>query len=419
VYRSDYVLPDDYIAAVNALGELQLADGSVDAAHVAEAQALATSVMRTSAGLARAFGQDRYGEALLSDFGDWIDAGLNTVPDFSRSRDALQSPADGMPFFFAGPLRLANGGRTGWRLECLLALREEPEDEAYLKLYKMFPHPKNICQSSHLLAGSQGLVNGNNIVFFPENIKASQPLSSQQYAVFFFNKFHKIFNQITLPKVGQTVASLEPNNPTGDDKRKTYLARCVWGYLHDYFHHQGARPFDENVAIKTRWFTGLLEEIKVDLETWLSCKEGNFIDGEAVAEFILLDRAFRYPCEPDWNRNFDSGTGLLLLSLMEQEGGLAIDQDGWIRIDMLAFPAIARRFIAEVRAIEALPDAEYVTEAKRMVRRYLPEGPNQQRIGLPEGLAGSMVRTLVGSASQVLRFSDTELRQSLPETQAA
>lgn len=298
-------------------------------------------------------------------------------------------------------------------MECFLALREEPNSAAYQALYQMYPHPKNICQSSHLLSGSTGLVTGNNIVFFPENILAQKPLTRQNYAIFFFNKFHDIFNKITIPKVNWVTDGLNIQNPTVNDPRANYLVRCVWGYLHDYFHHQGIRPYDENLTIKTRWFTGLIEEIKVDLEVFLACHENDFVDGKVVEEFVLLDRSFRYPCEPDWNRNFDSGTGLLLLSLLEQSGGLIITNDGSIQIKMSMLPDIARDFIKTACALEALPDDKYLISAKNLVRQYLPEDPNGARIGLPLALSQSRMAKLVGSAHTPLEFYRSGLRQSM------
>jgi hypothetical protein len=414
----DHELPAGFISRINALGSLQTSDGTVPIEARAEAGDLAGEIAAEATHLARRFGQAGYADAIAADFKAWIATGFSESPDFSFSRDALLPPADGMPFFFAGPLRLANGGRTGWRMECFLALREEPRSEAYRALYEMFPHPKNICQSSHLLAGSQGLTSGNNIVFFPENIQACSPISVQAYAVFFFNKFHEIYNNITLRKVREATSDMKVVNPTGDNIRGTYLARCVWGYLHDYFHHQGARPFDQHVSIKTRWYTGLLEETKVDLETWLACRENEFVDADAVAEFILFDRAFRYPCEPDWHRNFDSGTGLLLLSLLEANGGLSIFDDGSITIDIAAVPAIARGFISDVRRIEALPDEGYLAAAKEMVRRYLPEGTRGERIGFPAALSCSRMRNLVGSAADPIAFTPEQLSRSLESLHA-
>ena len=187
-------LPRDFVNRVDALGAMQALDGTVAPESRDEGIALASKVGLEAASLAFRFRQETYGQALGADFRDWIASGLQDRPDFCRSRDALAPPRDGAPFFFAGPLRLANGGREGWRMECFLALREEPDSEAYRSLYSMYPHPGNICQSSHLLIGSRGLVSGNNIVFFPENIQAEAPLEGQAYAVFFFNKFHRIYN---------------------------------------------------------------------------------------------------------------------------------------------------------------------------------------------------------------------------------
>lgn len=409
-------LPVALIDSVNTLGGLQAVDGNVPA-RAGESQEtirdLVVSITNEAASYARSLGQENYADALEKDFRDWIAAGLSVAPDFSRSRDALRPPENNVPFFFVGPLRLANAGRRGWRFECFLALREEPTSPAYLHFYRRFPHPKYVCQASHLLSGSQGLTVGNNMVFFPENIQARTPLQGQAYAVFFFNKFHAIFNKITIARVLKATDSYVLANPTGHSPRETYLARCVWGYLHDYFHHQGARPFDEHIGLKTRWFTGLLEEIKVDLETFLVCHEGDYVEAVAAAEFILLERAFRYPCEPDWVRNFDSGTGLLLLSMLEDAGGLEVTSDGRIRIDVSTIPAIARNFVARIRDIEALPDAEYLEQARLLVRQYLPEGDNGERIGIPVALRQSTMADLVGSTTEALKFTTGSLRSSM------
>lgn len=408
-------LPDGFIDAVDALGRFQESDGSVAPRAVSQAKALVRAVAGQAASLAREYGQAAYAAALERDFAAWCGAGLTQPPDFSASRDALRAPDDGCPFFFTGPLRLANGGVRGWRMECFLALREEPVAPAYLELYARYPHPKNICQSSHLLSGSRGLREGNNIVFFPENIQARAPLRNQAYAVFFFNKFHKIFNTITVPTAQAIVARAPIENATASDPRRCYLARCVWGYLHDYFHHRGARPFDEHITVKTRWFTGLLEEIKVDLQTWLACREGDFIDADVVAEFIFYDRAFRYPTEPDWARNFDSGTGLLLLAMLRERGVVDARADGCLSIDVDGLAESARGFIADVEALEALTDDEYLGAARRMVHRYLPEAETPRRFGLPENLEETRLAQFLGSSTDLLAFDRPTLVGSLSQ----
>ena len=151
----------------------------------------------------------------------------------------------------------------------------------------------------------------------------------------------------------------------------------------------------------------------MDLETWLACRERGFVNSDAVAEFILFDRAFRYPCEPDWHRNFDSGTGLLLLSLLEAKGGLEIGEEGRLSVDIESVPEIACEFISEVCAIESLPDEPYLAAAKEMVRRYVPEGPDGTRMGLPRGLLGSRMESLVGSERDPIQFTPDILRLSL------
>jgi hypothetical protein len=400
------------VPVVEELADLQDEDGSVPAAAHARAGRLVRRLAADAPTVAEACGQTAYADALFQDLLSWANGDLSAAPDFACSRDAIVPPPDGTPFFFLGPLRLANGARTGFRFETFLSLREEPSDPAYLELYRRFPHPANICQSSHLLAGSRGLTRGNNIVFFPENIRASTQIERQRYAIFFFNKFHRIFNEVTWPAATAATRGLDVANPTRTDPRACYKARCVWGYLHDYFHHQGARPFDTQVAIKTRWFTGLLEEIKVDLQSYLACVQGDIVDGTAVAEFILLDRAFRYPLEPDWYRNFDSGTGLILLSVLHQEKAVTIEPDGRIALRTDEVAVAAERFIARVEALEQLDDAAYVAGARDLVRHHLPQTDRPgARFDRPAELVGTV---LAGLASDTPRgFSRADLTASL------
>lgn len=398
----------DLITATRMLAQAQDASGGL--AEGAQARKAATLAGLLAAQAAQRFGAGDYAEAILADVDGLLAAGPGSKPDFSRSRDALRAPEDGAPFFFFGPLRLANGGRTGWRFETFLALRDEPRDAPYQAMYARFPHPKNICQSSHLLAGTEGLTRGNNIVFFPENVAAPDTPSAQAYAVFFFNKFHDIFHGITIPTwdaVGDP-AQLAASRTV--DRRRFYEARCVWGYLHDYHHHRGARPFDEHIATKTRWFTGLLEELKVDLASYLTCREGEVPCADMVAEFIVFDRMFRYPTEPDWARNFDAGTGLLLASFLHERGALRLVR-GRLSVDFDALDEAAEEFVAEVEAIEALDDEAYLAAAKALVREHLPESATEgARFDAPPILAGSPFAGRIGRAPVIpFRFDGRAL----------
>jgi len=404
-------LDAELISTVESLAALQGSDGGIDEDRHKMASSMLEGMTREGVRAAQYHGGAAYADALAADLQAWLVGGLQHPPDFSRSRAAVSPPADGQPFFFMGPLRLANGERQSCRFEVFISLREEPGEPEYLDIYRRYPHPLNICQSSHLLAGSAGLTRGNNIVFFPENIQPTAGADNQRCAVFFFNKFYRIYNELTLPLVRAASPLLAINNATEGDRRACYKARCVWGYLHDYFHHKGPRPFNTNIRAKTRWFTGLLEELKVDLQAYLACIEADFRDAETVAEFILLERLFRYPSERDWHRNFDSGTGLLLFRLLEEHEAVRIDDDGSLSFLLELVPEAARAFVAEVEALEGLPDEIYPSHALGLVRRYLPRGAGERRFERPATFAASRLAGL--SAGPTLRFSQDDLRAAL------
>lgn len=393
---------DELVALTTGIGAAQARDGALPATPEGDAaRASLPRAVDLAGAVAREIGMDAYADALASDTAAWLASGARDKPDYTATRDALRAPDDGKPFFFFGPLRLANGGRTGYRFECFLAVREEPTDAPYRALYEAYPHPKNICQSAHLVTGTPGLTTGNNIVFFPENVAARAIPDKQLYALFFFNKFRSIYGTLTVPTwdaVG-TPESLRASRLP--DPRAMYEARCVWGYLHDYFHHRGPRAFDEQIGIKTRWFTGLLEELKVDLASYRTCRSGGVPQGDVVAEFILFDRSMRYPGEPDWSRNFDSGTGLLLLARLHESGALRV-ADGRLALDLDAVDEAADAFVAEVEALERLPDDDYLEAAEAMVRRYLPPpGPDEIRFGAPAFLRETAFGAHIGTAPTI------------------
>lgn len=62
------------------------------------------------------------------------------------------------------------------------------------------PHPENGCQSLKLLAGTKGFTEEKCIVFFPENVKTKENITSQTFAIFYFNKFYHIYHEDTLKR---------------------------------------------------------------------------------------------------------------------------------------------------------------------------------------------------------------------------
>lgn len=254
-------------------------------------------------------------QATISDLGAWADSGFQGNPKFDATRDSVPAPQDGEFAAFIGPVILPNGDSKGPFIEAFAVVRQDADCTE--ELQSLYPHPKAVFQSTKLLSASSGLRDGNCVVFFPENIPAATPCVSQQFAWFFFNRHAHIYEQtldITArlcgagsPFAGETSLRSEKVDP-----ETVYQARCVWGYMHDYFHHTGPRPLDQNLRIKTRWRTGLLEELKVDMKSAIACHEEDVPYGDIIFEYIILERLFRYPAEPRPLRNFDAGTGFAL-----------------------------------------------------------------------------------------------------------
>ncbi|MGM1062237.1 DUF6421 family protein [Saccharothrix sp. Mg75] len=350
-------------------------------------------------------GDDGSAAAFAADTRAWLDAGLGTVPLFDRVRDAVVPAPDGALGVFIGPLLMTNSEppvRRGF--EAFAVRRQEPEALALMS--QRFPHPKNICQSVQLLVGSDGISRGNCIVFFPENIPAAVKPDKQEFAMFFFNKFRRIYQAFSVPAARALLtADSLPMVSGALTPEEVYEARSLWGYLHDYFHHQGLKPFDEHIQVKINWFVGLLEEIKVDSQSLLTCAEGGVPFGDAVIEMILLERLFRYPLDPKAERVFDSGTGVLLYSWLSEHGAITPAGDGKLRMSMPDVYAALRALVDAIESIEATvtDDDDYRATATEFVRRYLRPGADKDKFAFTE--EQEVLRRYRGTAERVPALS--------------
>ncbi|MGW9322485.1 DUF6421 family protein [Streptomyces koyangensis] len=261
----------------------------------------------------------------------WREAGCEGIPHFDATRDAVPAPGDGEAAAFVGPVTLPNSDRRDVHIEAFSVIREDPASTP--RLQAGYPHPKAVFQSTRLLSASRGLREGNCVVFFPENIPAATRCTDQHFAWFFFNRHTDIYTET----LAITERLCGPGSPfAGErglvsadvDPEDTYQARCVWGYLHDYFHHTGPRPLDQHLAIKTTWRPGLLEELKVDMKSAIACFEEDVPYGPVVFEYIILERLFRYPAQPEPLRNFDAGTGFALGTWLASQGLFTQDEQG-------------------------------------------------------------------------------------------
>ncbi|MEQ8965570.1 MAG: DUF6421 family protein [Azospirillaceae bacterium] len=382
-------------AAFDALRPLQDASGAVTGDRAKAAELLETAVdgVRQAA---RLLDQEAFASALAADVAAWRSTGLATPPLFDRTRDAYRPPAGNGPTLFAGPVLATNGpAPRGHFLELFLAWRDEPaECDA---VAGDWPHPKNKCQSTRLILASRGFSSGNCIVFFPENIAAAGAPTGQDYALFFFNKFHRIYHEQTLPELRRLFGPADRLTGAGNwvsgtlGEAACYRARCVWGYLHDCFHHRGPRPLDAHLHVKLNWFTGLLEEIKVDAETALACLDGAVPHGEAILQFVLFERMLRYPRQPDATRNFDSATGVLLYEWLRDKGAIHPAEEGRLAIDRSRLADALAALVDEVLRLEMIgDDSRYKTEARTLVRGLLPEGASGERFAVPARFAADI-----------------------------
>lgn len=145
------------------------------------------------------------------------------------------------------------------------------------------------------------------------------------------------------------------------DRNVTYNARCVWGYLHDYYHHQGVLPFDEHIQLKTNWYVGVLEEIKVDAQTLLALSMDFTLPYRKVTfEFVLLDRVFRYTQEVNIYRNFDSATSFFIIQYLLNHDVILI-KNGKLGINLPKMIEELKVLVKEIQDIEGQFNNDEVT----------------------------------------------------------
>lgn len=368
---------------------LQGADGSV-VAEREYAQRLLAQIVERSQLIGERLGCESFTEAFATDMKDWARVGLGSPPDAARTRNALHPPLNQELGFFIGPTLAQNGpAPRGMFLEFFLVLRHEPEAAEELKA--RHPHPLNPTQATRLLTASRGFGYGNCVVFFPEYISAPDKIEKQSYAIFFFNKFIRIYLTHTMPTVrasfGARDAFFGTERWVSEDLEPefTYSLRCIWGFLHDYYHHRGPRPLHLNLQLKQEWHASVLEELKADCQVALTAARDAFVGWQHVFEFVLLDRMFRYPGQPDRATNFDAATGVLLFEWLRAQGGLRTTSEGRLGFDFERTLEGLDAFVNEVEQIEAEGDDQrYLANCRSMVRRYVHAAEDDQGCALPE-----------------------------------
>ncbi|HVB44928.1 MAG TPA: DUF6421 family protein [Streptosporangiaceae bacterium] len=353
------------VPLVHELQRYQRADGSVEPQHhdaaAAAMSALGDELRRSD------FFPERSLEAYEHDLAAWRAVGLESPPRFDASRDAIEGPDDKKLAMFAGPAFMPNSDTRAPLFQLVLIMRDEPDSLHSVR--EDYPHLESACQSTRVLTGSRQAREGQCVVLFPENVPASSKVAKQKFAWFFMNKhtppYQWALDQIHERCGDSLFAEGDPLSSPQLDAEGLYDTRCCWAHLHEHHHQVGPRPLARNLALKTQWYTGLLEELKVDCQTLQACLRDVAIPYRwEVLELVLFDRLFRYPCADDALCNCDAGAGVLLGTWLLRNGTLKAG-DGRAQLASRAETVRAvDALVGKILALEELDGAAYMKAAQ-------------------------------------------------------
>lgn len=377
------IVKNEIVPKVNELRKYQNIKGQI-VENEDKAKQILVQLIKDTKAVYESLNLDEITTSFEKDVFNWIERGLNNEPHFDNTLISYRPPNNGEMTFFLAPIVTPNGpDQRGFYFEAFLAIRDEPE---ILKLVEEdLPHPKNGCQSLKILAGTKGFMEEKCIVFFPENVKTKEKITTQTFAIFFFNKFHRIYNEDTLKRARKIFKDFMFKSENMDQDN-TYKARVIWGYLHDYYHHCGKKPFDQHIQAKMNFFAGILEEIKVDCQSIITLYERKYPYWEEIIEFILFERLLRYPSQHNAPRNFDSGTGFFLFSwLIENGQSIRRNKENYLSLNLKMCIEDLKKLVLEIEQLETIEnDSEYKNQAEQYIRKYLPPAQNGDKFLIPE-----------------------------------
>lgn len=387
------------VPLVHELQRYQRSDGSVEPRH-GGAAALTLAKIRDELVVSALF-PEPFRAAFDHDLAEWRASGLESAPHFDASRDVIEGPDDKALALFVGPAFMPNSDTRSPLFQLVLVLRDEPDSLGAVR--ENYPHVETVCQTTRVLTGSRQARDGQCVVLFPENVLASAEVQRQKFAWFFMNKhiptYQWALDQIRHRCGDSLFASGAPLASPELDADGIYDTRCCWAYLHEHHHQVGPRPLARNLALKTQWYAGLLEELKVDCQSLQAClrDEGMPYRWE-VFEFVLFDRLFRYPTAGDALRNSDAGAGVLLGTWLLRTGAVRATRTG-VRLASRAETVRAvDALVGEILALEALDDATYTEAAQRFALSVLdPPATGDDRYAKPADWLSSVFASPIGA----------------------
>jgi len=378
-------LGSEVIPLVNALRPLQAADGAV-VKEIREARRLVSDLRARGYDAYRmAYGADQVADAFAQDTALWLEDGLDRPPDFSHTVHAFPRTHLGQPVFALACVKTPNGPEPkGNFWETFLAIRDQPAELP--EVQRQWPMDQNAPESARLLIGSHGFANGACVVFFHENVAASD-FGTSSFAICFHNRYFGLFRGITLRRVHAMWPSSEWQCASAKAP-DMYAVAGIRSHLHDYYHMQGPLPLSQHLQLKTTFVSGIVEELRVDLEAVLAGQASCSDWAEMLAEFVLLERMFRYPAQNDALRNFDAASGVLLYEYFRRCGVVSKQAPFALEHALNA----AHHLLDELRTLEAAGPAQYRQATVEFVFSYLGLPQDGGRYSMPAGYLEDMAQ---------------------------
>lgn len=307
--------------AVNELGTLQAADGSVAAPQHTSAESLCRTIVHQLKLLLELFPhQQGYLEALPEDFLRWSEGGF-PKPDFQRSLTQFrphEQRRDGIEHLVLFPLYTPNAS-LHTHFEALIMRMPWPE---WLSDLERRQYPNAKFAPGHLIDHTQGYAS-ECAVLFPETVSsAGKP--SNQFATIFCDREAKRLQRYSLRAAEAVGLSLPPSLecllsslPTLED------TVALWDLIHDRSHSLGELPFDPfMIRQRAPFWMYALEELRVDLRSFSEARQlakGGFHFAQYLPYAIVLDRLFRFPIVGTRVKNYDGLAGQLLFAFLHEK----------------------------------------------------------------------------------------------------
>jgi hypothetical protein len=369
-------------ASVEALRDLQSADGSIDTgAHDARlATALVEQVVAGVEELAPALPHDaEYLRAVVVDLRRWASRGFD-VPDFLDSLLAFRpelAREDGLEHLVLFPMYTQNGNPDR-NLEAVLLRVVWPSWVADIEAAQ-YRNPMFVPVAFEDFTSGYDT---NSAVLFPETV-AVREVPVFTWGAIFCDREAARFRRV----VSAAVEALRLELPVDAelllaDQQLAAETFVLWDLVHDRAHSRGDLPFDP-FMIKQRmpYWLYALEELRCDLTAFRAATEleRDGVAGARLVQYaVVFDRALRFPLSGTRVRNYDGLGGQLLFAYLRQHGAMSWT-DNRLTVDWGRLPEVVLSLLAEIetlywRSIDR-PKVAHWLAAYDLVRTYVEPHP--------------------------------------------